>query len=171
MKTPIRAKKIYGHIWFEDGKNMPFEGSDFSLNFDAATIKSYGEHEIGDEANLYIIYETEISEVITGLSNVIRFFISQQTLKEIADKSSYFRTIHSKVVEGQEFLLQLQQTEGSDGEIEYDYIISGPNWTSGFLKSQGYSEQEIFEYWDCVGPKDVNMRWEKYYERKIASNV
>ena len=79
---------------------------------------------------------------------------------------SYYRNIAVKVVGKHEFVLQLQEITDMNGKVEgYDYIISGPNWLSGFLKAQGMSEKEVFEYWDEVTIEDANDAWEEHYER------
>jgi hypothetical protein len=86
--------------------------------------------------------------------------------------NDWFKNIATKTVNGHKFVLQIQKIYSHDtstGEIYedgYDYIISGPNWLSGFLKAQGMNEQEIFEYWDQVTIEDVNDAWDSYYESR-----
>lgn len=82
----------------------------------------------------------------------------------------YFRNLARKVVNGSEFVLQLQLVEADEFygiEEHYDYIISGPNWLSGRLKAQGFDEREIFEYFDEVGEQTAKDDWADYYEKAL----
>jgi len=84
--------------------------------------------------------------------------------------NDWFKNIATKTVNGHKFVLQIQKVYGyfNDEIFEegYDYIISGPNWLSGFLKAQGMNEQQIFEYFDEVTIEDVNSAWDSYHESK-----
>ena len=85
-------------------------------------------------------------------------------------RKPYFRNLARKVVNGSEFVLQLQLVEADDHygiKEHYDYVIAGPNWLSGRLKAQGINEREIFEYWDEVSYEDVKDDWAAFYERGI----
>jgi hypothetical protein len=80
-----------------------------------------------------------------------------------------FKIILTKTVNGQTFTLELHAIPNEDySEVSgYDYIISGPNWLSGYLKAQGYNEMAIFEYFDQCTMQDVNDAWAAHYERSL----
>jgi hypothetical protein len=81
--------------------------------------------------------------------------------------TNQFLTIATKTVGKHTFELQIQAIPCEDYKIvvDYDYIISGPNWLSGFLKKQGYNEFEIFEYWNSVTIQYVNDAHESASDR------
>ena len=85
--------------------------------------------------------------------------------------SEQFKLILEKTVGKHTFTLELHARPDEDFKYveTYDYIISGPNWLSGYLKAQGYSEMEVFEYWEQVTITDANNAWEAYHERQAGA--
>lgn len=78
------------------------------------------------------------------------------------------KVILTKVVNGQIFTLELHAIPNDDySKVEsYDYIIAGPNWLSGYLKSQGYNERGIFEYFEQCTMQNINDDWDIHYEKR-----
>lgn len=90
-----------------------------------------------------------------------------------------FKIILEKTINGQRFTLELHELLDQDSYNEhdktflsagFDYVISGPNWLSGYLQKQGFSEFEIFEYFEKVSMQDVSDAWEYRNEQSIINS-
>lgn len=90
-----------------------------------------------------------------------------------------FKMIAEKTIKGKLFTLELHERLDPDSYNEdtksflslgYDYIISGPNWLSGYLKAQGFNELEVFNYFDQVTMEDVSAAWEARNEKALFSS-
>lgn len=82
---------MYGCLWLEDGTEVDLDGCTLDeITIDPMMITSYGEHEIGDDANISVTYDDGSKEIVTGLANVRKLF-SEETE---ADKS------HDVVING-----------------------------------------------------------------------
>jgi hypothetical protein len=90
-----------------------------------------------------------------------------------------FKIILEKTVNGQRFTLELHELLDQDSFNKadnsflsegFDYIISGPNWLSGYLRKQGYNDFEIFEYFEEVTMQDVSAAWEYRHEQSIINS-
>ena len=68
----LRSVRVFGCLWLRNGTKLDLDGQELaSISVNSKDIVSYGEHELGREANIYIEppgYE------IRGLQNVRRLF-------------------------------------------------------------------------------------------------
>lgn len=72
---PVEA--VYGNIWTEDGE-ISLDGLDSVedfLNIDPSTIKSIGDHEIGEEANITIQLQGESMDLILNRVADVKNFL------------------------------------------------------------------------------------------------
>lgn len=70
-----KITSMYGHLWLDDGTEIDLEGNTLDeVQVDPMMITSYGEHEIGDDANISVNYDDGSNEIVTGLANVHRLF-------------------------------------------------------------------------------------------------
>lgn len=66
---------MYGCLWLEDGTVVELDGCTLDqVQVDPMMITSYGEHEIGDDANISVNYDDGSNEIVDGLDNVRRLF-------------------------------------------------------------------------------------------------
>ena len=68
-------KSMYGCIWFKDGSYEHLEGQVF-IPGNLENVSGIGEHELGDEANVYIIFKDGSEKIIRSTSALIEFFKS-----------------------------------------------------------------------------------------------
>lgn len=90
-----------------------------------------------------------------------------------------FKIILTKTINGKTFTLELHELLDPESYNEqdktylsngFDYIISGPNWLSGYLKAQGYNELEVFEYFEQVSMTDVSDAWASRNEKALFNS-
>ena len=69
------VRAVYGCIWLKDKTQLQFEGElPDNLDFLPENIVSYGEHEIGNEAGIFVRFDDGTEKNLTGLENVKAFF-------------------------------------------------------------------------------------------------
>lgn len=65
-----KIAEIYGCIYANE-KEYNMDGESVFPEIDPATITSIGEHEIGDEANVFIVYSDSSNETLTTVQAVV----------------------------------------------------------------------------------------------------
>lgn len=73
------AVEIWGWLLLENGREIYLDGYSKNaikslMKFNPDEIIRYGEEELEEEANIYVIYHDKTKKVFTGLDNVKGFF-------------------------------------------------------------------------------------------------
>jgi hypothetical protein len=67
------VSQIYGNLWLKNGKEIELDGPT-PKKFDPTNIESIGEHEIGDDANVCVIYSDSSKKLIKTVADTQKFF-------------------------------------------------------------------------------------------------
>ena len=70
--------QIWGCLWMKDGSQVDLDGI-VPNTIEPSNIDSFGEHELGDEANIYVIRDDGSDEILNTMADVRSFF---QELKD-----------------------------------------------------------------------------------------
>jgi len=70
-------EEVWGYLWLYDGREIDLRGQSIhqaKKQIMGVGIKSYGQKEIGDEANVCIKYPDGTEKTVTGIKNVREIF-------------------------------------------------------------------------------------------------
>ena len=76
MKT---IKEVWGHLWLYDGREIELDGA--ATKEPITEIKSFGQHELGSEANVFVVFSDGSDKTLRTLPTVRKFFKSEPMFK------------------------------------------------------------------------------------------
>lgn len=67
--------QVFGHLWFKNGKEIELDGSSpFRLRVVPKDIISFGQHSLGNKANVTVVWSTGKTTVLNTMDAIKDFF-------------------------------------------------------------------------------------------------